>query len=138
MSYLPYVWVYAGATSDEVYAQLDEPIDDTVNLELMSSPQLAFVATDLSHDLVQKLAMDMWSEMQGDYEEAFGRGISFYEFKEVMSTKVCERPPGFDGELPVVEVAIWQYFMGHETEPLLQVVVQKRPLRSTSVTRRSA
>lgn len=131
MNYLPYVWVYAGATSNEVYAQLDEPIDDIVNLELMSSPQLAFVATDLSHDLVQKLAMDMWSEMQGDYEEAFSRGISFYEFKEVMSTKVFQDAV-LDGELPVLEVAIWQYFMGHETEPLLQVVVQKRPLRSSS------
>jgi hypothetical protein len=137
MSYLPYVWVYAGATSDEVYAQLDEPIDDTVNLELMSSPQLAFVATDLSHDLVQKLAMDMWSEMQGDYEEAFGRGISFYELKEVMSTKIFQDAV-LDGELPVVEVAIWQYFMGHETEPLLRVVVQKRPLHSPKPYRHSA
>ena len=94
MSYLPHIWVYAGATCEDVYAELDATGDRT-NLDLMSTPQLAFVASGYSDDLVQKLAMDMWSEIQGDYEEAFDCGLSFYNLKAVMSAKVVERPHGF-------------------------------------------
>ena len=126
MSYLPHIWVYAGATCEDVYAELDATGDRT-NLDLMSTPQLAFVAPGYSDDLVQKLAMDMWSEIQGDYEEAFDCGLSFYNLKAVMSAKVVERPHGFDGEMPILEVTIWQYFLTHSVEPLMQVVVQKRP-----------
>ena len=104
----------------------------------MSSPQLAFVAPAYSDDLVQKLAMDMWSEIQGSYEESFERGISFYELTSVMSAQVIERPDGFDGEMPVLEVTIWQYFLTHSVEPLMQVVVQKRPLRRLSAVEASA
>lgn len=128
MSYLPHIWVYAGATCEDVYAELDATGDRT-NLDLMSSPQLAFVATAYSDDLVQKLAMDMWSEIQQLYESSFERGISFYELTAVMSAQVVERPQGFDGEMPVLEVTTWQYFFVHSVEPLMQVVVQKRPLR---------
>lgn len=128
MSYMPYIWVYAGATCEDVYAELDATGDRT-NLDLMSSPQLAFVAPAYSDDLVQKLAMDMWSEIQQLYEESFERGISFYELTAVMSAQVVERPQGFDGEMPVLEVTTWQYFFVHSVEPLMQVVVQKRPLR---------
>lgn len=128
MSYLPHIWVYAGATCEDVYAELDATGDRT-NLDLMSTPQLAFVAPAYSDDLVQKLAMDMWSEIQQLYEESFERGISFYELTAVMSAQVVERPQGFDGEMPVLEVTIWQYFFVHSVEPLMQVVVQKRPLR---------
>lgn len=128
MSYLPHIWVYAGATCEDVYAELDATGDRT-NLDLMSTPQLAFVATAYSDDLVQKLAMDMWSEIQQLYEESFERGISFYELTAVMSAQVVERPHGFEGEMPVLEVTTWQYFFVHSVEPLIQVVVQKRPLR---------
>ena len=128
MSYIPYIWVYAGATCEDVYAELDATGDRT-NLDLMSTPQLAFVAPAYSDDLVQKLAMDMWSEIQGVYEEAFDCRLSFYNLKAVMSAKVVERPHGFDGEMPILEVTIWQYFLTHSVEPLMQVVVQKRPLR---------
>ena len=128
MSYLPHIWVYAGATCEDVYAELDATGDRT-NLDLMSTPQLAFVAPAYSDDLVQKLAMDMWSEIQQLYEESFERGISFYELTAVMSAQVVERPQGFDGEMPVLEVTTWQYFFVHSVEPLIQVVVQKRPLR---------
>lgn len=128
MPYLPHIWVYAGATCEDVYAELDATGDRT-NLDLMSSPQLAFVAPAYSDDLVQKLAMDMWSEIQGDYEESFGRGISFHELTSVMSAKVVERPHEFEGEMPILEVTIWQYYLTHSVEPLMQVVVQKRPLR---------
>lgn len=133
MTYLPHVWVYAGATCEDVYAQLDEKIDDNVNLELMSSPQLAFVATGYSDDLVQKLALDMWSEIQGAYEESFERGISFHELTAAMSAQVVERPDGFDGEMPVLEVTIWHYYLMHTVEPLMQVVVQKRALRRLDI-----
>lgn len=128
MSYMPYIWVYAGATCEDVYEELDATGDRT-NLDLMSTPQLAFVAPAYSDDLVQKLAMDMWSEIQQLYEESFERGISFYELTAVMSAQVVERPQGFDGEMPVLEVTTWQYFFVHSVEPLMQVVVQKRPLR---------
>lgn len=128
MSYLPHIWVYAGATCEDVYAELDATGDRT-NLDLMSTPQLAFVAPAYSDDLVQKLAMDMWSEIQQLYDESFERGISFYELTAVMSAQVVERPQGFDGEMPVLEVTTWQYFFVHSVEPLMQVVVQKRPLR---------
>lgn len=131
MSYLPHIWVYAGATCEDVYAELDATGDRT-NLDLMSTPQLAFVATAYSDDLVQKLAMDMWSEIQQLYEESFERGISFYELTAVMSAQVVERPHGFEGEMPVLEVTTWQYFFVHTVEPLMQVVVQKRPLRRLS------
>lgn len=137
MSYLPHIWVYAGATCEDVYAELDATGDRT-NLDLMSTPQLAFVAPGYSDDLVQKLAMDMWSEIQGDYEEAFDCGLSFYNLKAVMSAKVVERPHGFDGEMPILEVTIWQYFLTHSVEPLMQVVVQKRPLRRLSTFEASA
>ena len=137
MSYLPYIWVYAGATCEDVYAELDATGDRT-NLDLMSSPQLAFVAPGYSDDLVQKLAMDMWSEIQGDYEESFDRGISFYELTAVMSAKVVERPHGFDGEMPVLEVTIWHYYLMHSVEPLMQVVIQKRPLRRLNAFEASA
>ena len=137
MSYLPHIWVYAGATCEDVYAELDATGDRT-NLGLMSTPQLAFVAPGYSDDLVQKLAMDMWSEIQGDYEEAFDCGLSFYNLKAVMSAKVVERPHGLDGEMPILEVTIWQYFLTHSVEPLMQVVVQKRPLRRLSAFEASA
>lgn len=137
MSYLPHIWVYAGATCEDVYAELDATGDRT-NLDLMSTPQLAFVAPGYSDDLAQKLAMDMWSEIQGDYEEAFDCGLSFYDLKAVMSAKVVERPHGLDGEMPILEVTIWQYFLTHSVEPLMQVVVQKRPLRRLSAVEASA
>lgn len=129
MSYMPYIWVYAGATCEDVYAELDDKASDRTNLDIMSTPQLAFVAPAYSDDLVQKLAMDMWSEIQQLYEESFERGISFYELTAVMSAQVVERPQGFDGEMPVLEVTTWQYFFVHSVEPLMQVVIQKRPLR---------
>lgn len=134
MPYLPHIWVYAGATCEDVYAELDA-ISDRANLDILSSPQLAFVATAYSDDLVQKLAMDMWSEIRGDYEEAFERGISFYELTAVLSAQVVEHPRGFEStgrspvEMPVLEIVVWQYFLVHSVEPLMQVVVQKRPLR---------
>lgn len=143
MSYLPYIWVYAGATCEDVYAELDATGDRT-NLDLMSSPQLAFVATAYSDDLVQKLAMDMWSEIQQLYEESFERGISFYELTAVMSAQVVERPHGFEStgrspmEMPVLEVAVWQYYLMHTVEPLMQVVIQKRPLRRLNTFEASA
>ena len=138
MSYLPHIWVYAGATCEDVYEALDDKASDRTNLDIMSTPQLAFVAPTYSDDLVQKLAMDMWSEIQGDYEESFGRGISFHELTAVMSAKVVERPDGFEStgrspvEMPVLEIAIWHYYLMHTVEPLMQVVIQKRPLRRLS------
>ena len=144
MPYLPHIWVYAGATCEDVYAELDDKASDRTNLDVMSTPQLAFVAPAYSDDLVQKLAMDMWSEIQGDYEESFDRGISFYELTAVMSAKVVERPDGFDGEMPVLEVTIWQYYLMHTgrtscvVEPLMQVVVQTRPFRHLSTFEASA
>ena len=144
MPYLPHIWVYAGATCEDVYAELDDKASDRTNLDIMSTPQLAFVAPAYSDDLVQKLAMDMWSEIQGDYEESFERGISFYELTSVMSAQVVKRPDGFDGEMPVLEVTIWQYYLMHTgrtscvVEPLMQVVIQKRPLRRLSAFEASA
>jgi hypothetical protein len=133
MSYLPHIWVYAGATCEDVYAELDDKASDHTNLELMSSPQLAFVATGYSDDLVQKLALDMWSEIQDLYdlyEESFERGVSFHELTAVMSAQVVERPANYDGEMHVLEVTTWQYYLVHSVEPLMQIVVQKRPMRS--------
>ena len=138
MPYLPHIWVYAGATCEDVYAELDDKASDRTNLDIMSTPQLAFVAPAYSDDLVQKLAMDMWSEIQGDYEESFERGISFYDLKTVMSTKVIERPANFDGEMPVLEVTVWRYYLMYTVEPLMQVVVQTRPLRHLSTFEASA
>ena len=138
MPYLPHIWVYAGATCEDVYAELDDKASDRTDLDLMSSPQLAFVAPAYSDDLVQKLAMDMWSEIQGDYEESFERGISFHELTAVMSAKVVERPDGFDGEMPVLEITIWHYYLMHTVEPLMQVVIQKRPLRRLNTFEASA
>ena len=144
MPYLPHIWVYAGATCEDVYAELDDKASDRTNLDIMSTPQLAFVAPAYSDDLVQKLAMDMWSEIQGDYEESFERGISFYELTAVMSAKVVERPDGFEStgrspvEMPVLEVTTWQYYLMHTVEPLMQVVIQKRPLRRLNTFEASA
>ena len=136
MPYLPHIWVYAGATCEEVYAQQEDPV--AIDFDLMASPQLAFVAPAYSDDLVQKLAMDMWSEIQGAYEESFERGISFYELTAVMSAQVVERPENFDGEMPVLEITIWHYYLMHTVEPLMQVVIQKRPIRRLNTFEASA
>lgn len=130
MTYIPYIWVYAGATCEDVYNELFVKARDRLDLEFMSSPQLAFVAPVYSDDLVQKLALDMWLEIQGLYEESFEYGISFHDLTTVKSAQVVERPEGYEGEMPVLEVTIWQYYLMHSVEPLMQIVVQKRPMRS--------
>lgn len=126
MTYLPHVWVYAGATCEDAIELED---CGPPSLDDLSHPQLAFVAPGYSDDLVQKLAIDMWSEIQGEYEDAFGYGIGFHDLKAVMSAQIVERPNGFDGEMPVLEVTTWHYYLMHSVEPLMQVVVQKRPLK---------
>ena len=61
-----------------------------------------------------------------------------------MSAKVVERPDGFEStgrspvEMPVLEVTIWHYYLMHTVEPLMQVVIQKRPFRRLSAFEASA
>jgi hypothetical protein len=129
MSYMPFIWLYAGATEEDVYAELDNKASDNVNLELMSTPQCAFVAPAYSEELVEILAREMWDEIQGVYEESFDMGMPFSDLRLITSSQVCERPEGFEGQLPVIEFTLHQYYAGHTIEPIMQIVAQKRHLR---------
>lgn len=133
---MTHVYAYGGATCEDVYAELDDKASDRTNLELMSSPQCAFISTEYSEELIMDLARDMWEEIAeyyaGDLDRPFATRAPLEALRMTASSKVCERPPNFDGELPVKEVTIIQFFGEADfsnEEALMQIVVQKRPVR---------
>ena len=133
MSALTHVWLYGGTTCEDVYAELDDP-RASINLEMMASPQCAFVATDYSEHLVNDLARDMWEYIFEGYEDPDEPdlfGSAFEHLHKVVSSKVCERPEGFEGVLPVTEVTEINYYAEtdmEQSDPLMLIVVQKRPI----------
>ena len=128
-----YVYLYGGATCEDLYAEQDSKNYD-LTLELMSSPQCAFVATEYSQELIDELARDMWDEIAELYQpdhDVNPKGIewTFEDLKVVTSAKVAERPEGFEGPLPVKEATTIEYYLHQTVEPLFQIVVQVRPMR---------
>lgn len=129
-----HVWLYSGATAEDVYAALDDKSTDYINLELMASPQCGFVATEYSETLINELARDMWeyiSEFYDDPDEPSLFPPSLDNLQKVVASKVCERPEGFEGVLPVQEVTEITFYAEtdmEQSEPLMLIVVQKRPI----------
>lgn len=128
-AYQPYIWVYHGATAEDVYSEQDDPSE--IDLELMASPQCYLVALSYSIDHVETVACAMWDDIQGDYEEAHECGLPFTVLRTTLSTKQVERPVGLraDQQMEVLEVVEVNYYLNQSVEPLMQVIVQKRPLR---------
>ena len=126
-AYKPHVWVYHGATAEDVYSEQDDPSE--IDLELMASPQCYLVALSYSIDHVETVARAMWDDIQGDYEEAHECGLPFTVLRTALSTKQVERPAGYEGQMEVLEVVEVNYYLNQSVEPLMQVIVQKRPLR---------
>lgn len=143
MTYIPYVFLYGGSTCEDVYAEEDN-WRNSINLEAMSSPQCAFVALKYSEELIEALARDMWDEIKefyNDPNEPGLFGVDFEALQVVTSSKVCEHTEPKSREkshksekLPIKEVAVLNYYLPHQIapgalEPLMQIVVQKRPVR---------
>ena len=135
MTYTPYVYLYGGSTCEDVYAEEDD-WRNSINLEVMSSPQCAFVALEYSEELIEALARDMWDEIKefyNDPDEPDLFGVDFETLRVVTSSKVCEPPEGHEGEeLPVKEVTVLDYYLHQTVEPLMKIVVQVRPVRRPS------
>lgn len=134
MSELTHVYTYGGATCEDLYEVEDQ--GQLLSLDTLSTPQFAFVSSKYSLDLVMDLARDMWEEIAefyaGDLDRPFATRAPLEALRMVASSKVCERPPNFDGELPVKEVTVIQFFGEADfdnREALMQIVVQKRPVR---------
>jgi len=131
MTYTPHAYLYSGATIEDVYAEQDAKAQD-LDLELMASPQCGFVALRYSEELIEELAREMWegiSEFYQDDEDAPGLfPRTFADLRVVISAKVCERPEGFTGTLPVKEVTVLDYYLplAQTIEPIMKIVVQKR------------
>jgi hypothetical protein len=126
-TFAPCVWVYHGATAEDLYSEQDERSE--LDLELLASPQCRFVSLSYSIDHVETVARDMWDEIQGAYEEAHECGLPFTVLRTTLSTKQVERPAGFEGQMEVLEVVEVNYYLNQSVDPLMQVIVQKRPLR---------
>ena len=136
MTYTPYIWLYGGATAEDLYAEQDGKNYD-LTLELMSSPQCAFAALEYSDELVERLARDMWDEIKEFYnneDEPDPSGPDFRALRVVASSKVCKPIEGHTGPLPVTEITVHEYYLYcyHTIEPLMQIIVQKRPVRRPS------
>ena len=137
MTYIPYVYLYGGSTCEDVYAEEDD-WRNSINLEVMSSPQCAFVALEYSEELIEALARDMWDEISELYQPDPGPEVhmdlkwEFEDLKVVTSSKVAERPEGFEGPLPVKETIVVDYYLTQTIEPLMKIVVQVRPVRRPS------
>jgi len=134
MTYTPHIWLYGGATAEDLYSEQDGKNYD-LTLELMSSPQCAFAALEYSDELVERLARDMWDEIKefyNDEDEPDLFGVDFSALRVVTSSKVCEPVEGHVGPLPVIEVTVHEYYLYQTVEPLMQIVVQKRSVHRPS------
>jgi hypothetical protein len=126
-AYQPHIWVYHGATAEDVYSEQDSPSE--LNLELMASPQCSLVALSYSIDHVETVARAMWDDIQGDYEEAAECGLPFsLALQKTVSTRTVECPAGYDGPMEVFEVVQVDYSLNLSAEPLMRVIAQKRTL----------
>jgi len=141
MTYTPYVYLYSGATCEDVYAEQDDRQD--LDLEQLAAPKCGFVALTYSDELVRELATEMWESIEefyqdGDEDEPGLFPVTLDSLRVVTSASVCEhtgprsRKEGFEGPLPVKEVTVLDYY--HPTyntiEPLMKIVVQVRRTRS--------
>lgn len=126
-TFAPCVWVYHGATAEDLYNEQDERSE--LDLELLASPQCRFVSLSYSIDHVETVARGMWDEIQGVYEEAHECGLPFTVLRTTLSAKQVERPAGYEGQMEVLEVVEVNYYLNQSVDPLMQVIVQKRPLR---------
>ena len=136
MTYTPYVYLYSGATCEDVYAEQDDRQD--LDLEQLAAPQCWFVALTYSDELVRELATEMWESIEelyqdGDEDEPGLFPVTLDSLRVVTSASVCKRPKGFEGPLPVKEVIVLDYYRPptyNTIEPLMKIVVQVRRTRS--------
>ena len=134
MSDLTHVWLYGGATSEDVYAALDDKPSDYIDLETMASPQCWRVATEYSETMVRDIAAEMFEQLveyywEGDEPSLFPPSLD--NLQKVVASKVCEPLEGQTEPLEVVEVTTITYYEEtdvEQKEPLMFIVVQKRPV----------
>ena len=130
MTYTPYVYLYSGATCEDVYAEQDDRQD--LDLEQLAAPQCGFVALTYSDELVRELATEMWEGIKefypdGDEDEPGLFPITFDDLRVVTSASVCEHTePRSCKEVTVLDY----YHPAYNTiEPLMTIVVQMRTVR---------
>lgn len=134
MSDLTHVWLYGGATSEDVYAALDDKPSDYIDLETMASPQCWRVATEYSETMVRDIAAEMFEQLveyywEGDEPSLFPPSLD--NLQKVVASKVCEPLEGQTEPLEVVEVTTITYYEQtdvEQKEPLMFIVVQERPV----------
>jgi hypothetical protein len=119
-----HVWVYHGATSEDVYEANDEHED--ADLELLASPQCSRVATSYATKHVEAIAKDMWADIVESYEEAYSCKLPLLSLQTTHRHKVVDSARA----TTVLEFAVVSYFISQSVEPVMQVIAQKRPLRN--------
>jgi len=141
MAYTPHVYLYYGATCEDVQVELDDKPYDYLDLELMASPQCRFVALEYSEEKVRELALEMWEGIKKFYQEDEHGScvvpITLDSLRVITSARVCEHTgsrsckDGFEGPLPVAEITVLDYYhpIYNTIEPLMKIVVQMRPVR---------
>ncbi len=133
MSEPTYVYLYGGATSEDVYCANDSP-RDYLDLEAMASPQCWRVASELSETMIRDIANEMFEQLvdyywEGDEPSLFPPSLD--SLQKVVASKVCEPVEGQTEPLEVVEVTEVTYFEETDMEqkqPLMLIVIQKRPV----------
>jgi hypothetical protein len=128
-AYQPYIWVYHGAMAEDVYEKQCAHFNPEADLELLASPRCHFVTLSYSISHVETVARNMWDEVQGDYEETYGCSLPFTVLYTTWSTRQVERPAGYERPMEVLEIVETDYYLARSVDPLMRVVVQKRPLR---------
>ncbi|QDP53481.1 MAG: hypothetical protein GOVbin4933_27 [Prokaryotic dsDNA virus sp.] len=139
MSNTPFVWLYGGATCEDVYDANDTP-REYLDLDMMASPQCWRVANELSEAMINEIAAGMFEQLAEYYWDGEDPSLfppSLNSLQKVVSSKVrestgpksCEE--GQTEPLEVVEVTKVAYFEETDTEqkhPLMLIVIQKRPV----------
>jgi len=125
------IWLYGVCTFQDVEAERDDP---SVDMDMMSAPQVAIIAPGYSEAFVRELATDALDELAiedeiAGYDPALDlRGVSLDDLEHVMS---CARPERLQG-LPhvILETVVHDYYHPADSCHLIRVTVQKRSVRS--------
>ena len=115
------IWLYGVCTFQDVKAEQDDP---SVDMDMMSAPQVAIIAPGYSEAIVRELATEALDELTVDDEPDLDlRGVSLDDLDHVMS---CARP-----ENGIVhEVVVHDYSDPADGCHLIRVTVQERSVRS--------
>lgn len=120
------IWLYGVCTFQDVEAERDDP---SVDMDMMSTPQVAIIAPGYSEAIVRELATEALDELTVDDEPDLDlRGVSLDDLDHVMS---CARPERLQGAPCIVhEVVVHDYHDPADGCHLIRVTVQERSVRS--------